>query len=55
MMWSQTQINRVAIKALDQHNHINWLAAMVAQKNLKNYGRLSPENLAAIQQSWGEE
>lgn len=53
-MWNQTQINRVAHAALQKGDHLAWLAALVAQNNFNTYGILSPENVAAIQKSWGE-
>lgn len=53
-MWDSKQINRTFWRALNEHDNLLFMAAMVATKNAQVYGPLTPEQVEAIKQSWGE-
>ena len=54
-MWDSHQINRTFWRALKENDNLLFMAAMVATGNAQKYGPLTPEQVEAIKQSWGEE
>lgn len=53
-MWDLQQIKRVTIGVLHSGDWLMYMAAKVALMNYTDYGPLTPKQVEAMKQSWGE-